>query len=299
MAESPPQPANLFVFETAPASSREFDISDPELVRMLEQSQQTHFWFHARNRQILDFLRRDGLPPPAEILEVGCGTGTVLSALARAGYAMSGVEMHVQLARRAASQSPRSPIYSLNVLEPPARWNEERFDAVALFDVLEHVSEPEAFLRACAALLRPGGMLVGTLPALQMLWSDYDAFAGHRLRYDRRSLRDLFARAGLPVPRASYFFQALLPVMLGRRVLVGQGRAQGDADRRALQHLALDAPGRLANKTLAGACTVERWVRRLVTLDGLPGPSLWFSARIPDPAGIKTQTPPRGDAGTP
>ena len=280
MKDATPDPANLLAFGSVPESTAEFEISDPEVVRMLEESQRTHFWFPARNRQILHFLRQDGLPPPARILEIGCGTGTVLSALARAGYAMSGVEMHRELARRAAARNPESRIYTLDILAPPREFLKEvPFDAVALFDVVEHLVRPEEFLRSCIQLVRPGGLLIGTVPALQMLWSDYDAFAGHRLRYDRRNVRDLFVRAGLPKPRASYFFQVLVPGMLTRRVLIGRDRGTLEDQRRASQHLALDSPGTLWNRTFAALCALERGVSRVIPLSGIPGASLWFSTR--------------------
>ena len=292
-------PANLFILESA-AEPSAFDISDPELLRMLEASQRSHFWFPARNRQILQFLREDGIAPPASILEVGCGTGTVLSDLARAGYRMTGVEMHPELARRAAAANPSVPIYSLNLFSPPKELaSGGGFDAVALFDVVEHLAAPASVLRACAALLAPGGRLVGTLPALALLWSDYDRFAGHRLRYDRRALFDLFAEAGLPRPRGAYFFQTLLPGMLVRRALVGRRRegVTGDAERRGAQHRALDAPPRALNAAFAAACAVERTIRRALPLDAMPGTSLWFSARIHDPKSFNAGTPPTARTG--
>ena len=287
-------PANLFILDSA-AEPSAFDISDPELLRMLEASQASHFWFPARNRQILQFLQRDGIAPPARILEVGCGTGTVLGGLARAGYRMKGVEMHPELAGRAAAANPSVPIYSLNLFTAPEELARDGgFDAVALFDVVEHLADPEPVLRACAALLAPGGRLVGTLPALAALWSDYDRFAGHRLRYDRRSLYALFERAGLPRPRAAYFFQCLLPGMLLRRLLVGRRRegAGGEAERRSAQHRALDAPPRLVNAAFAAACAAERLLRRALPLDRVPGTSLWFSARIARPQDFSAATPP-------
>jgi SAM-dependent methyltransferase len=278
--EAGPEPANLFAFDSAPEATSDFDISDPEVVRMLEESQRTHFWFPARNFQILDFLRRDGLPPPARILEIGCGTGTVLSALASAGYTMTGVEMHRELARRAAARNPESRIYSLDLRSPPLEFRRQGpFDAVALFDVVEHVERPEEFLRECARLVKPGGFLLGTLPALQILWSDYDSFAGHRLRYDRRAVRDLFARSGLPRPRASYFFQVLVPGMLGRRLLISRQAGTAGKQRRASLHLALDAPGQLWNGVFAALCALERRVSRAIPLSAIPGASIWFSAR--------------------
>jgi SAM-dependent methyltransferase len=297
----PVAPANLFILDSA-AEHSAFDISDPELLRMLEASQASHFWFPARNRQILQFLRRDGIAPPARILEVGCGTGTVLAGLARAGYRMTGVEMHPELARRAAAANPSVPIYSLNLFSAPQELARGGgFDAVALFDVVEHLAEPALVLRACAALLAPGGSLVGTLPALPVLWSDYDRFAGHRLRYDRRSLFALFEGAGLPRPRGAYFFQTLLPGMLARRALVGRRRieagASGDTERRSAQHRALDAPPRPINAAFAAACAFERAIRRALPFDAVPGTSLWFSARIGDPEKFSAAKPPTARTG--
>ena len=130
-----------------------------------------------------------------------------------------------------------------------------------------------------------------------MLWSDYDRFAGHRLRYARRSLFDLFERSGLPRPRGAYFFQTLLPGMLVRRALVGRGRASGDTARRGAQHQALDAPPRAVNALFAAACAAERVIRRAIPLGALPGTSLWFSARIDDPRGISAATPPTARTG--
>jgi SAM-dependent methyltransferase len=294
MADDSARPANLRLFHSTPASSSEFDISDPELVQMLEASQRAHFWFPARNLQIADFLRRDGAAPPARVLEVGCGTGTVLSSLRRAGYETVGVEMHPELARRAAAANPGNSIYSLDVRRPPEEFlREDPFEVVGAFDVIEHLAEPEAALRACAGLVRPGGLLVGTLPALPSLWSDYDAHAGHRLRYTSSAVRALFDRASLPAPRVSYFFQILVPGMLGRRAMIGRGGRHDADQRRAAQHLALDAPGPFVNRVLASACAIERSIRRAVpSLDRVPGASIWFSVRIPNPEALRGARPP-------
>jgi 2-polyprenyl-3-methyl-5-hydroxy-6-metoxy-1,4-benzoquinol methylase len=284
-------PPNLTVADTVPESAADFDISDPELLRTLEESQKNHFWFRARNLQILQFLARDGVAPPAKILEVGCGSGTVLSALADAGYRACGLEMHRELATRAAVSVPRAAVFCANVFTPPAELRAQGpFDAVGFFDVLEHLAQPERVLHACARMLVPGGLLVGTLPALKALWSDYDAYAGHRLRYDRRALDTLFRSAGLAASRADYFFQALLPAMLVRRAVVGRrdlGQSPGQGEdgerRRRAQHRALDVPGALASAALAAACGAERAARRILPLGSLPGASLWFSARVAAP----------------
>jgi SAM-dependent methyltransferase len=65
---------------------------------------------------------------------------------------------------------------------------EARFDAILYVDVLEHVSDDAAELRAAARLLRAGGVLIVLAPAHAWLYSPFDRAIGHHRRYTRRSL---------------------------------------------------------------------------------------------------------------
>ena len=55
-----------------------------------------------------------------------------------------------------------------------------RWDAVCLFDVLEHVDDEAGTLAACRRLLAPDGRLFVTVPAYAWLWSRHDELLGHR-----------------------------------------------------------------------------------------------------------------------
>ena len=273
--------SNLHVLASVPADASEYDVSDPEWVEMLAESQRRHFWFEARNRRILEFLRRDGVRPPARFLEVGCGTGTVLTALHEAGYAVEGAEMHEGLAADAARACPAASISVIDVRDPPPSYVKAgQFDAVGLFDVIEHVDDAGALLRACAKLVRPGGQVTGTVPALRILWSDYDEACGHRLRYTERELRAVLERAGLRPLRCEYFFQVLLPGLLVRRLLIGRRADLTVESRRRIFKDSLRPPGAALNALLMSLCDAERAATRALKLGFAPGSSIWFSATV-------------------
>lgn len=96
-------------------------------------------------------------------LEVGCGSGWMLSALRQHGYQVVGNERTFQGAAFAKSVLD-FPIFvgSLEALRPGSH-----FDMIILFQVLEHLGDPLATLRQCARLLKPGGRVVIAVPNLE------------------------------------------------------------------------------------------------------------------------------------
>jgi len=95
-----------------------------------------------------------------QVLEVGCGEGWFLKSLEPYGVAGVGLEFN----REAIAQKvTKSPIYKEDINEFAGSHSCE-FDAVCLFQVLEHVIDPRTFIQSCAACLRPGGYLLASTP---------------------------------------------------------------------------------------------------------------------------------------
>jgi 2-polyprenyl-3-methyl-5-hydroxy-6-metoxy-1,4-benzoquinol methylase len=100
-------------------------------------------------------------PQPGRLLDVGCATGDFLFAMQQRGWQVWGVEPVVHAAAQ-ARQAFGLEVYT-GLLEEAA-YPADSFDVVTLWDVLEHVADPLATLTETAHILRPGGLLVFSIP---------------------------------------------------------------------------------------------------------------------------------------
>jgi len=124
------------------------------------------------------------------ICELGCGTGGNLAAVADK-HDVVGVECSPQAleyARRRLGERVRSGALPDNIDLPP-----DSFDVVLLTDVLEHIEDDAGSAKTVLRLLRPGGIVVATVPAYQWLYSPRDAQHHHFRRYSKRRFRSLWA----------------------------------------------------------------------------------------------------------
>ena len=189
---------------------------DPAQFAELARLEAGNFWFRARNRLIAWAIARH-FPGARSLLEVGCGTGFVLSGIAAAFPALklSGSEAATAGLAFAAARVPRAAFLQMDARRIPFR---DEFDIVGAFDVVEHIDEDQAVLAELRAAAAPGGGVLLTVPQHPALWSEFDARAGHVRRYRARELRQKVVEAGLEIVRMTSFVALLLPFMyLSRR----------------------------------------------------------------------------------
>jgi SAM-dependent methyltransferase len=192
----------------------------------LAEREAGHFWFIGRNRLLLWAFRRYAAGARS-FLEIGCGTGFVLQGLAGLdpGLALTGSELFREGLAFASRRVPGAAFVQLDARRLPYR---DEFDAIGLFDVLEHIQEDQLVLDNVARACRPGGTVLVTVPQHPWLWTVVDERACHVRRYRRGDLVAKLRRSGLKPVRACSFVSLLLPVLALNRMLRQQRREAFD-----------------------------------------------------------------------
>src|ERR1051325_8951965 len=169
-----------------------------------------HWWFRGR-QTILESILRHELSPQIKrsLLSVGCGPSEGLGWLkpfAGDEGKIVGLDIDPSYGR-----NPSNEVAFVNGLLDRTPFTDHCFDAVLALDVLEHLDRDRDGLLEAMRLVKPGGLLVLTVPALPALWGIQDVVSGHRRRYTKRSLTNLFESAGLSNYRINYFNTLLCP----------------------------------------------------------------------------------------
>jgi SAM-dependent methyltransferase len=169
-----------------------------------------HPWWHARAALAVAALKDNAILPPASILDVGCGWGTNLQALEEAGYRTVGLDVSRQILELIDRPARELIEADLNHLPPEAH---DRYDGLLLLDVIEHLDDDRGALSRVVKLVRPGGLVVVSVPALPELFSEYDEIQGHRRRYLPESLRAACAGTGVTVRNIFWWGAWMVPVL--------------------------------------------------------------------------------------
>lgn len=185
---------------------------DDGLYPQLFELESRNFWFRARNRLIAWALREYMGDVPRRFLEIGCGTGFVLSHLEAAfpDWAFRGTEVLEEGLDFARTRVARAELFALDARRIPFA---SEFGAIGAFDVLEHIQEDEAVLAQIHQALAPAGLLLATVPQHPWLWSPADDAACHVRRYTAAELREKVRTAGFDVLCLGSFVSLLLPMM--------------------------------------------------------------------------------------
>ncbi|MDQ6633998.1 MAG: class I SAM-dependent methyltransferase [Gemmatimonadota bacterium] len=176
-----------------------------------------HWWWRARERVILDTLRRHR--PAAgwrTVLDVGCGDGLFFDTLA----ALDGVTLVEGVEPASALVSPGGAHRRRIHVEPfDARFQPgRRYSLVLMLDVLEHLPDAAAALRHAVSLLEPDGVFLATVPAFMSLWTRHDDLNHHYTRYTARRFAELAELADVRIEEARYFFHWTALAKVGTRL---------------------------------------------------------------------------------
>ena len=197
--------------------------------RRMFELESHYWWFVARRRLALKLLKKalrssdrsdksdrsdsafqtTNHKPQSTVLDLGCGTGAVLQDLKEfsrpIGLDMSHVALGFcrtrGLSHLVVGRGENLPIQKGSV------------DAVVALDVFEHIDDHASAFAEAARVLKPGGVLVLSVPAFMSLWGPHDVALMHFRRYRRADVASRLEEAGLRVEKLSYAIFLLFPVV--------------------------------------------------------------------------------------
>jgi len=188
----------------------------PEVHEELARIEEGCFWFTGRNDLIRVALDRF-FPAMGSMLEIGCGTGFVLSGILKAkpGMRLVGGELFLTGLRQADTRLTGVELLQMDACHIPYV---EEFDVVGAFDVLEHIDQDQKALEEMFGALKKSGGIIVTVPQHPSLWSMTDEIACHKRRYTRTELRTKIETAGFRVAWMTSFMTLLLPAIILSRI---------------------------------------------------------------------------------
>jgi 2-polyprenyl-3-methyl-5-hydroxy-6-metoxy-1,4-benzoquinol methylase len=182
-----------------------------ELLTDLSHLVRQHPWWQARARLALRLLTALGVTGPASVLDAGCGWGVTLAALETSGYRTVGLDVSPQILQ--VLDTPQRQLVEADLTQPAPAHVKGTFDAVLALDVIEHIDDDHAVVATLGTLLKPGGYLIVSVPALPDLFSEFDRVQGHRRRYTMDRLATAFENTGVTLVRSFWWGGWMVPVL--------------------------------------------------------------------------------------
>ena len=223
-------------------------------LELTRQAEANHFWFRGFRKFVNPVLadlaqnRRD-----LRLVDCGCGTGFNL-ALLRPYGSVWGFDLSaggVAHARRSGEKVVRADVSRI-----PFASN--TFDIAASFDVLPAVGPDQEAVREMARIVKPGGAVLLTMAALEMLRGDHAIAWREVRRYTPRLARERLEQAGLHAERVRFMFGSIFPIVaaarLSQRALRPVRGARPDSD--------ITVPAAPVNLALSALVSVEAALTR-------------------------------------
>lgn len=179
-----------------------------------------HWWYVAKQRIVLNLLDRYLTPHNGSrprVADLGCGCGAMLSRMSDRfdAVGMDGSPHAIEFCAKRGVKAELGAFGAEGIT-----LAKKQFDAVLMLDVLEHLEDDFGAVKQAAELLKPGGIMVCTVPAYMWLWSYWDTLHHHYRRYARPQFRKLFeAVPELKLELLSYANTSLFPLAASVRMV--------------------------------------------------------------------------------
>lgn len=178
----------------------------------LYRVEKTYWWSASRRETVKQFYRLFRKKGDRDrVLDIGCGSGEMLEAMRGEGVEeLFGIDRSI-LALNHLKRKEFIYAYLADATNLP--FKDKVFDLVIILDVMEHLGDDFSALKEAHRVLKPGGMMIMTVPAFNHLWSIRDIMLDHKRRYGKRGLQEMLKECRFKIRKCSYFHFFYYPVM--------------------------------------------------------------------------------------
>lgn len=235
----------------------------PDLITDLYEDEATYWWNVSKREMVLSLLRSVGhCKEPGTVLDIGCGGG-YMAWLLESYHKTVGVDVSEEALKLCLRRGLKR-LCRVGMADFLLPFKSDSFDLILALDVIEHLEDDLEALMECLRILKPGGILILTVPAFMWLWSPWDEVLGHKRRYTCRSLLKTIQETGLSTKKLTYMFFFVFP--MAALIRVAKRLLQRDAQNYSSDFIPIP---RVVNGLLVRVGRLEQW---LITRLGLTLP---------------------------
>jgi 2-polyprenyl-3-methyl-5-hydroxy-6-metoxy-1,4-benzoquinol methylase len=173
-----------------------------------------HFWFLTR-REYLEEKIKNNLKSTDFFVEVGAGSGSIAEKAKDICNDTAVIDIQ-EAGLICAKNKGIKKAYQMNI-NKNVFYN--HFDAVGLFDVLEHMQDDDLVLHNISKMLKSKGKLFITVPAFQFLWNKRDEIEKHQRRYSMADLKNILTANNFRIIESRYYFFSIFPLLILRSII--------------------------------------------------------------------------------
>jgi len=168
------------------------------------------------------FLKNNkSFPINTKVLDLGCGTGEFIAELKKRGCNVFGVDFDRDAIKIAKDELGLENVYPLSFEEFFKKQDLPKFDIITAFEVIEHLTDPLAFMNSVKALLKEDGRIILSTPCRERILPDlnnWDFPPHHFLRWNQEAISNIFSKIGFKISDISYVeqFKILSETVMGR-----------------------------------------------------------------------------------
>jgi ubiquinone/menaquinone biosynthesis C-methylase UbiE len=190
---------------------------NPGEYKNLNEVERLH-WFYRTKREIVRYWLLKSYPLQSDSVLADCGAGTGLFASEMTDIChVIAIDSHEDALRLAEQNIGAENVKKGSCTALPLK--DSSVDCITALDVIEHVEDDRLAVREFARVLKPGGVIAVTVPAMPLLWSDWDVALHHYRRYHHTGLLKLFDAALFEIMHWNYINVLALPAVFAARKL--------------------------------------------------------------------------------